>query len=121
VGCLDVGARIPLQVQGFEQGLLGAQEAHGEQHQLGLYHALGAGDLLGQHLPLCVAHPLDIDQMHGLEPTLGVALEFGGRGFFLAIVHAVDLGPFRPGVVRRAFVRGPRHDLDLHQAVAAVA
>ena len=49
-----------------------------------------------------------------------VVAEDGGR-FFLAVIELVDLGPLRPGIVRRRAQRRLGQDLELHQAAAAVA
>ncbi len=49
-----------------------------------------------------------------------VVAEFGG-GFLLAVVELVDLGPLRPGIVGGALQRRLGQNLELHEALAAVA
>ena len=78
--------------------------------------------------------PLDLDRLDGLEPAVRVADEAArvdevaarigapqGGGLFLAVVHLVDLGPLRPGVVRGARLGRPGQDLELGDALRALA
>jgi hypothetical protein len=56
----------------------------------------------------------------GGQVGAGIAAEHGG-GFFLAVVHAVDLRPFGPGVTISAGFRRLGHNFQLGNAGAAVA
>ena len=42
------------------------------------------------------------DELLRLDEVLARVVAEQGRGFFLAVVELVDLGPLRPGIVRRA-------------------
>ncbi len=90
--------------------------------------------MLGGKAALLVLHPLDLDGVDGSDLAVLVALKMGGGGgvgagilaehgggFFLAVVHAVDLGPLGPGVVGGAGFGGLGHDFQLGDAGAAVA
>src|SRR5207237_1169578 len=57
---------------------------------------------------------------HGRKINARVSAKFR-CGFFLAVIEAIDLGPFRPGIVFRAVEGWPGKNLDLSQAFAAVA
>ncbi len=130
----DITAGIPLHPQRIEERLFRPQESHGQHHNLGGQHFFGAGDRLRNKLALFVFAPLHLHGVDCADVALGIALKFCSRGeinagigtkfsggFFLAIVHLVDLGPFGPGIVRRATQGRLGHNFHLDQAGAAVA
>src|SRR5690606_29542147 len=131
---LDVAARVGVEGERLEQGLLGSEEAHGQQHELRGAGLFGAGLFDGDELALVVFLPLDLDGDERLDATGGVGVEFfdggqvnarvgalAGGGFFLAVVHFEGLGPFGPGVVGGALGRGLGQDFDLGDGAAALA
>ncbi len=63
---LDIGAGVALDAEGIEQRLLGAEEAHREQDELGGHDPLAAGDVPRDELALLVLLPLDLDGMDAL-------------------------------------------------------
>jgi hypothetical protein len=108
----DVAAGVGFELEGLEERLLGAEEAHGEQHELRGEDFFGAGTFLRAEVAFVVFLPLDIDDVDGLHVAVGIAFEVGGGGeidagivaefgggFFLAVVHLVGLGPFGPRIV----------------------
>ena len=131
---LDVGARVALEVERLQQGLLGPKEAHGEEDELGGDDAVGAGQLDGHEGSLLVLFPADLDEVDagdvagavadellgGGEIDAGISPELGG-GLLLAVVHLVHLGPLGPRVVGGALHRRLGHDFQLDHALAAVA
>ena len=60
------------------------------------------------------------ETLHRGQVHARIAAEPAGR-LFLTVVELVDLRPLRPGVVRGTLVRRSRHDLELHEAAAALA
>ena len=107
-----------LEAEGVEEGLFGADEAHGEQHELRGADLFGARDVDRDELPLVVLLPLNLDRHEFLQVALFVADELlhrrevnaricaeTGCRFLLAVVHLVDLRPFGPRIVRRAVHR----------------
>jgi len=130
----DVAAAILFQAEGVDDGLFRTEEAHRQQHQLSGQPLLRTGNVLRREATVFVLHPLDLDGMDGGDLTVLVALKMGrrsgvsagiltehGGGFFLAVVHAVDLGPLRPWVVGGAGFGRLGHDFQLGDAGAAVA
>ena len=78
--------------------------------------------------------PLDANRVQFLDATVFVADKLlrldqvlarvgaeDGRRFFLAVIHLVNLRPLRPRIVGRPFHRRFGHNLELHEAAAAVA
>src|SRR6478736_3319959 len=131
---LDIGTGVGLEVEVLEQGLLRPEESHGQQHELGGPGLFRAGNLLRHELALVVLAPLDLDGDEFLYVTRGVAdkLLHGrnvdarvgavlGGGLLLAVVQLVGLRPLGPGVVGRALQRRLGENLDLEEALAAVA
>jgi hypothetical protein len=131
---LDVAAGVALDAELLEQRLLGPEEAHRQQHELRGRTCSVPGTSLGTNWPLSLLLPLDLDGDEFLHAARVVAdefldrgeidarvgAEFGG-GLLLAVIHLVDLGPFGPGIVGGALQRRLGQDLDLHEALAAVA
>jgi len=80
-----------------------------------------------------ILDPFDLHGMDGCEVAAVIADKFRGLdgeaarvvapeclAFFLAVIEAVDFGPLRPRIVRSAFQRRSRDDLQLQQALAAM-
>src|SRR6478736_4512101 len=131
---LDIGTGVGLEIEVLEQGLLRPEKSHGQQHELcgpGLFRA---GNLLRHELALVVLAPLDLDGdelpyvtrgvadklLHGRNVDARVGAVLGG-GLLLAVVQLVGLRPLGPGVVGRALQRRLGENLDLEEALAAVA
>ena len=115
----DVGARVGLEADFFDERLFGPEETHREQNELRGADFFGARLFFRDELTFFVFLPLDLDGDDRLEIAGGVAVEFFyrreihagigaefGGGFFLAVVHLVSLGPFGPGIVGGALERG---------------
>ena len=132
---LDVGARVGFHIDFLQQRLLRAEETHRQQDELRGASLFGAGLSFGMNWPLsffshsishgarapCTLPVVVADELlHGGEIDARIGAEFRG-GFFLAVVQLVDLRPFRPRIVVGALHRRLRQDLDLHEALAAVA
>src|SRR5574341_1927048 len=107
---LSVGAGILFDAELFENSLLRAEEAHGEEHEIGGINSLRAGNSLGDEGALCVLAPFHVVDVHLFDPPLLIADEFfaggeidarivakAGLRLLLAVVQPVDLRPFRPG------------------------
>ena len=134
VGGFDVAARISVEGEGFDERLFRPDESHREQHQLCGAGVFSAYLLLGHELSFLVFAPLDLDGHKRLEDAgcgrgelfdrgeidAGVGTVAGG-GLFLAVVEFVNLGPLRPRIVDRSLKRWLGEDLDLGDALAAVA
>ena len=130
---LDVAPGVGFDLEVFDEGLFGSEEAHGEEDQLRGARLLRAGLLLGDELALVVLLPLDLDGheflhvarlvadefLHRRQVDAGIGAELRG-GLLLAVVHLVGLGPLGPGIVGLALQRRPRENFDLHDALAAL-
>ena len=68
------GSRLDAEL--LEQRLLGAEEAHRQQHELRGKHLLGAGNVLRDELALVVLLPLDVDGVHALTWPLSSPTNF---------------------------------------------
>mmetsp|Transcript_25281 Transcript_25281/g.39870 ORF Transcript_25281/g.39870 Transcript_25281/m.39870 type:complete len:387 (+) Transcript_25281:614-1774(+) len=104
-------------------------EAHGQHRQLaGVLHLRAL-----HHLDALVGE-LDFHGDQRAQVALAVAQELlghhavrarvlaeDGADLPVAVVHAEDLGPLRPGVARRALVGRPRQQLQVQDALAPVA
>src|SRR6185436_7484470 len=93
-----------------------------------------AGHRFRNELTFVVAIPLNLHGVDGFHLAVRIAFELRRgreiyprvaakfrRGFFLAVVQLVDLGPFGPGIIPGALHRRLRQDLDLDQVAATVA
>ncbi len=117
----DVGAGVALHAELLQQRLFGPEETHRQQDQLRGRTCFGAGNFLGHEPALLVSLPSISTVMHFLDAGLVVADELlavvrytrgsapnrGGR-LFLAVIQAVDLRPFGPGIVGGALHAGGR-------------
>lgn len=129
-----VGAWILFDLEGIEEGGFRAEEAHGEEDELGGNGFFGARHFLGHEATLVVLFPADLDSESCFDPAVFVGDEFlyrgevgsrviaeAGCGFFLSIVDFQDLGPFRPGVIPGTFLGGLGQDFELGERAASVA
>mmetsp|Transcript_2416 Transcript_2416/g.6985 ORF Transcript_2416/g.6985 Transcript_2416/m.6985 type:complete len:296 (-) Transcript_2416:405-1292(-) len=125
----EIGAGIGVDAKPLGQGLLRAQEAHGEQAQVGLDDVLSAGllhQLSGLHdnlhnfqaLQVAVAVP---DEALGQDVVLPGVLAICVGGLSVAIVHTEDAGPCGPGVAGGAVGRGLVEQLQVDHVGGAVA
>src|SRR6266545_848632 len=130
----DVGARIAFNPERVEQRLFRPEEAHGQQDQLRRQHLFGARHFFGHELAFLVLLPFDLNGLNRFDVTglvgdelfgrrevnARIGAEFGGR-FLLPVIEAMNLRPFRPGIVLGAFQWRLGQNFDLHQAPAAMA
>jgi hypothetical protein len=129
---LDVLAGILLDHAGHDL-LLGAEEAHGQQNEVGGENLLAAFDLL--HIPAAGGGfgPLDTDSLDALDVAFAVVDElFGhdailarvlahvGLDFGVAVVDSVDTGPLWPWVVAGALRRRLREQLEVDDVLGTV-
>ena len=139
VGCvlavfsLEVAASVSLETQRFRNGLLGAQEAHRQQDQLGRPFFFAAFDF--GHLPAAfiVLRPFDVDGLDAFQLAFVVdqilfaedlifarvfsELRFG---FFVTVIDTEDTRPFRPWVVVGTFGWWLRQQLKVDHAAATM-
>ncbi len=113
--------------------MLGPEESHREQNELCGHDLFRAGHFDRDELAFLVLLPSDLhgDELFDRAVLIAVEALYGrdvrarigtelSRGFFLAVIHLVDLRPLRPRIVRGAIHRRLLHDLDLREALAAV-
>ncbi len=126
---------VQLAAEGCRQLRRGAGEAHRQQDQIGRDRLVGAGPL--DHLRPGAGragHPVDLVGLERLHVPLRVtddaarahqvAARVGApksRGLLLSVVHLVDLGPLRPGVVRGPRLGRAGKNLELDDAPGALA
>lgn len=130
----DVGACVGFESELLNDFLFGPEEAEGEESELTGESAGGAGNFLRDEATLFVLAPFDLADFEALQIAVGIfeeafgldeiiawvrALESGG--FFLAVIHLVDFGPFGPGVVGGAFFGRLGQDFQLKDVGAALA
>src|ERR1043165_7120625 len=129
-----VGQLLYLDAELFEELILRTEKSHRKQHQLRRQHFFGAGYLLHRESAIVPPGPFDADGVDFLDVAVFIADKFfradeilarvvaeDRSGFLLAVVEFVDLGPLRPRIVGSAFHRRFRQNLELRQALAAVA
>src|SRR4051812_4760621 len=122
-GCFDVLARILFDLFA-EDATLRAQETHGEEDKVSGEELLRAVNLL--HVPAAIGRlgPLDSHRVDALDLATAVINKLLRHDAELtrvlahvllhlgvAIVHTVDAGPLRPGVVTATLCRGLRQKL----------
>src|SRR4029450_7144072 len=124
----DVRARVALDSELVEQGLLWSEKAHGEENELSGARFFGAGNFFGSELAFVVFLPLDLDADEFLHLAVVVADEFFDRGqvnarvgsedsggFLLAVVEAINFGPLGPWIVAGSIHGGLRQNLNLEK------
>src|SRR5262249_41542954 len=124
----DVAALGELDAEiGQHARTLGAEEAHGEQHELHLEGELGARDRLELE-PAPLANHLDLARLErphaapiAAEETLGRAGIDALAALLVSARHAEDVGPLGPRIVGRALVGRARQELELVDRGGALA
>src|ERR1035437_8506843 len=139
----DVAAVVQLAAEGRGQLRRGADEAHSDKDEVGREHRLGAGLLVHLGPVAGRVNPFDLDRLDRFDATSRAHRSLAGRnladeaarvdeiaarvgapqsgGLFLTVVHLVDLGPLRPRVVVGAGLGRPGQDLELRDALRALA